>query len=445
MWSSARRVAVLGLSAAVVAWIAACSSSAPARPASTRPASARPASAGRTTGAPSPAQSCAWPYMVSVATDNNAVPDSAALYWGQPIVAGPGTRIVLSGRFPDARYASLSVYTPSGNPFTSGGTSSSLPDYRIAAEPGSVNPWQHPARPGVRFQVTIAAGAASGGLNTLPMPPGTSTEHPGYLVYRVYLPAGGISSHVPLPAIAIDSGQTARSLPPCRVHVGAEPPSERAPGASGPAAGNAGLAAPLAPAEFYVPAFGGGLANADTAYVAAYLIRPPAPDVVVITGKAPTFPSGNHPSPWPQAGKDMRYWSICTGVGIAHLPTVANALPGGRADYGCRADEATALNSAGEYAYVIGSEAQRNVIDSVPGATFLPFSASQPARLYFLLLRNTLVSPQFTHSVQNVTRTLSPAAAAAAMGPYYPRVFVCALRALVARGLHACDHPAATR
>jgi hypothetical protein len=39
----------------------------------------------------------------------------------------------------------------------------------------------------------------------------------------------------------------------------------------------------------------------------------------------------------------MRYGSLCIGVGIAHLPTVANALPGEHTDYGCRADEATAL------------------------------------------------------------------------------------------------------
>jgi hypothetical protein len=89
---------------------------------------------------------------------------------------------------------------------------------------------------------------------------------------------------------------------------------------------------------------------------------------------------------------------------------------------------------------VIGAESQRDLIDSVPGATFLPLSASQSAGLYVLLPRNTLVSPQFTHSVRDVTQTLSPAAAAAAMGPYYPRVYVCPLHTLMARGLQACDH-----
>jgi hypothetical protein len=129
----------------------------------------------------------------------------------------------------------------------------------------------------------------------------------------------------------------------------------------------------------------------------------------------------------------MRYWSICIGLGIAHLPTVTNALPGGHTDCGCRADGATTLNSAGDYAYVIGSEAQRDVIDGVPSATLLPFSDSQPARLYLVLLRNTLVAPRFTHSDQDVKQALSPAAAAAAMGLYYPHVSVCALHVLIAR------------
>ena len=80
--------------------------------------------------------------MISVKTSNTVVPDSAASYWVQPIVAATATRIVISGIYPDARYASLSVYTPHGSPFVTDGISSSLPYYRIAPERGSTNPWQ---------------------------------------------------------------------------------------------------------------------------------------------------------------------------------------------------------------------------------------------------------------------------------------------------------------
>jgi hypothetical protein len=86
--------------------------------------------------------------------------------------------------------------------------------------------------------------------------------------------------------------------------------------------------------------------------------------------------------------------------------------PGGKTDYGCRADEATKLDSVSNYTYVIGTEAQRAAIARVPDVTVLPFSTS----VYILLLRDLLVSSQFTYSVQNITTTLSPAAASGSQG-----------------------------
>jgi hypothetical protein len=117
---------------------------------------------------------------------------------------------------------------------------------------------------------------------------------------------------------------------------------------------------------------------------------------------------------------------------------VVNHLPGGKTDYGCRANQATKLDSAGNYTYVIGTEAQRAAIAWVPDVTFLPFSTSQAASVYILLLRDLLVSSQFTYSVQNITTTLSPAAASAAMGPYYPTVSTRALATLAAKGVQGC-------
>jgi len=159
--------------------------------------------------------------------------------------------------------------------------------------------------------------------------------------------------------------------------------------------------------------------------------------VVVVTGKAPAFAPGSHPLPWPARGEDVRYWSMCIGVGITGVPVVANALPGGGTDYGCRADEATRLNAAGDYTYVIGSESQRAATSRVPGVTFLPFSTAQASRLYLLGLRSVLVSSSFGYSPRSVTQANDPAAAAV-MGPYYPRAVVCPLATLVAKGPRAC-------
>lgn len=378
-------------------------------------------------------QSCAWPWEINVQSADTAFPDSAAFYWAQPLVAGADTRVVVSGTYPDARYASLSVYLPDGSAFTSNGVASSLPDYRIAPDPGSRNPWQRPAAPGGRFTVTISSQVTSVQTNVLPMPPGTTTQFPGYLVYRVYLPATDNPAQVPLPRLTVHDGHAVHRLPTCRDHTSTLPVL-----AGQPTPSSSPAPTPTPPQlKFFVPAastFASGLANADTSYAWAYFVRPAATsDVVVVKAKAPTSPRGSHPSPWPAPGADMRYWSMCLALGAQHLPTVANPLPSGRTDYGCRADDATARNAAGDYTYVIGSESQRAAIDRIPGVTFLPFATDQTTPLYVLLLRNTLVSPAFPHSPANVTPS-DPAALAAAMGQYYPTMAVCPLASVTANG-----------
>lgn len=381
------------------------------------------------------AQNCAWPTLYSVQSINADNPDSAAVVWGQPIVADPNTTIQIAGKFPDARYASLSVYTPYGNAFTANGVSSSLPDYRIRPQPGSQNPWQQTAQPGGSFAVTISASATPNQGNVLPMPAGTSGQHPGYLVYRVYLPTGGNASVQP-PALTITEGHTAHLLAECATHttpVKAEPAPAST---SGTPAGTPTTAPPAS--RFYKPPLTGGGANADSDYVWAYFVRPAATDVVVVTAKAPTSPPGSHPTPWPDPKDDMRYWSMCLVVGTASLPTVANTLANGTTDYGCRADDATKVDANGDYTYVIGTETQRAAIERLPGVTFLPFSSTASTPLYLLLLRNTLVSTPFAQSVQNVTQTQNPAAAAAAMGPYYPQMSTCPLTTLTTGGPQAC-------
>jgi hypothetical protein len=69
---------------------------------------------------------------------------------------------------------------------------------------------------------------------------------------------------------------------------------------------------------------------------------------------------------------------MCIGVGISTLPTVVNTLPNGQTDFGCRADEATKIDAAGDYTYVIGSKAQRAAISRIPGVTFLPSPPPTP-------------------------------------------------------------------
>jgi len=56
-----------------------------------------------------------------------------------------------------------------------------------------------------------------------------------------------------------------------------------------------------------------------------------------------------------------------------------------------------------------------------------------------LWFRNELVNPDFAQSAAAVTQADDAAAAAAAMGPYYPRISTCALATLTAKGITACE------
>jgi hypothetical protein len=166
---------------------------------------------------------------------------------------------------------------------------------------------------------------------------------------------------------------------------------------------------------------------------------PSASDVVVVTGKASISPPGAHPSIWPSAEDQVRYWSICINIGVGTDPVVVNHLPGGQTDLGCRADDATKLSAGGgTYTYVIGTEAQKNAIEHVAGVTFLPLSLTQPAPLYLLAMRYTLANPTFESAPQNIVQTGSAPAAAQTMGAYYPHAQVCSLSVLSSGGTSAC-------
>lgn len=386
---------------------------------------------------------CGW-REVSVTTDNKNLQDNAATYWAMSYTVQDGLRIVLNGRYPDSRYASLQVYSSGTELFAANGVSSALTDYRIEPDPGSVNPWQHPAwqgeRAGDAYTVTLRSDVAPGQANTLPLAPaGTAAGTAGYLQYRVYLPAHGRSSLAP-PAVTFTLGGVSKQVPACppgTTATSSATPGATATPAAAPAAATSSAAAQSV--EFSRPVLSGaGFPNADSGYLDAVVTPPGNGDVLVIRGKAPTTPSGNHPSPWPAAGTDMQYWSLCDYPLTTALPLVANQLPDGTIDYGCRHDTQVALDRDGYYTFVVGTEAQRAAIDQVPGATFLPFSTALPTTEHVLLLRNMLVNPGFTEAVQNAPGNGNPASAAAAMGPYYPRAAICPLATLAGSGPAAC-------
>jgi len=61
------------------------------------------------------------PSLISVQISNTVIPDSAAAYWAQPIVAADATTIRITGRYPDARNAAR---------FARGGTRDEIRSFR---------------------------------------------------------------------------------------------------------------------------------------------------------------------------------------------------------------------------------------------------------------------------------------------------------------------------
>jgi hypothetical protein len=259
--------------------------------------------------------SCGWPIATNaeaIGTDsavNIHNPDTASDCWLMPFTVEANMSITLAGRYPDSRYMSIAVYSSQGTAFTTSGDPSTLTDYHIAPDRGSVNPWQHSAAPGGRFTVTLRSDVAPGQVNALPIAPtGTAPGSVGLIFYRVYV-AQGKPNSVPLPAITLTTNGAAHHLSACPVsdkpgtNVAAE--VLRALGlasASGTTTTTtspptmAGAPGKLVPFARY-PTGTGGTVDTDTAYLTATMVPPQNGEVLVIHAKAPTTPQGFRTQP----------------------------------------------------------------------------------------------------------------------------------------------------
>ena len=269
---------------------------------------------------------------------------------------------------------------------------SALTDYQIAPDQGSVNPWQQQAAPGGHFTVTLREDVAKGQVNTLPLAPVGMTSGQGYLEYRVYLPAGGDFSK--LDRADADAGArrpvgVARAVPD--PHLARDRPAIHALLRADCDAGGAESFSKDAGGR-PVGVLQGGIRGGHAERGHGLCPRLSHAAGTGRRGRHPRqgadVPRGRPSVPWPAANKDVRYWSMCVGLATGGLPTVMNPVPAGGTDTGCRADDQTKLDAAGEYAFVLGTEAQRATIESIAGTTFLPFSATQPGATHILMFRD---------------------------------------------------------
>ena len=119
-------------------------------------------------------------------------PEESATYWMSRFTLPEGSRLVLRGRYPHARYISLNSYSDAAPTDT-------LSDVAIEADPGSTNPFVRGSRRDLRkrsWQVTVLDEAAPAARepNTLyARPAATDLGAAIEVFYRVYEPDRGFN------------------------------------------------------------------------------------------------------------------------------------------------------------------------------------------------------------------------------------------------------------
>jgi hypothetical protein len=130
---------------------------------------------------------CSWSGESDQRDVNVGAPDLDALYYATSVAPAPGTKIVLAGRFPNARYFSFTLYDARGQPVAS------AYDAQIDPDRGSASPFRGavPRRAADRYhlQVLFTPRPARPADNTLYVRPPAGPAAALRFVMRVYVPA----------------------------------------------------------------------------------------------------------------------------------------------------------------------------------------------------------------------------------------------------------------
>ncbi len=373
---------------------------------------------------------CSWGVRSNPDTVNLAYPDLDATYWAHVFEPVPGERLVVKGEYPQARYFSFHVYDATAVAIDS------QYDQQIAPDAGSANPFvaKPPRHAGDSYTeyVDFEQKPTDPAPNTLYIadtPQGLPTPD-AILMYRVYVPQdpSELQGNVPLPQITLQTaaGETLASYGDCgggTVETGGvlneaiansnwpgEVPAAEIPGATDPPSW-----ARSSLSNEYAGLFG----NQQNAYLLATISRQYG-NIVVIHGKAPTFP--NTRAGQPVYGKhQVRYWSFCENSNTTRVISCA-------ADY-------DAAVEGGYYTYVISDPDERPANATVAeGVTWLAWGGTFPDGQ--VIYRNMVPSPSFPQAVQSVGESSSPQAV---MGPYFPDTVYCTKSTFEAGGWKACS------
>jgi hypothetical protein len=375
-----------------------------------------------------PAQ-CSWGLQSNPDVVNVEYPDLSAHYWGRPLFPQLGGRLVIRGEYPAARYFSFHVYDEKLVPLDS------VYDSAVAPDRGSSNPFVHRPRRGASNHYTLyvefkpkPSDPAPNTLYVGDTPQQTPTPE-GTLMYRVYVPdnpsdpAGG----VPLPRVTweTEEGSTIQEYGACAsnsIEIGGQLNEEIA-NSNWPEGVPAPPVAEATNPPTWARAFGSELvgvwANRQVAYLKATISRQYG-DVVVIHGKAPTFPDTRAGQP-PYRKRQVRYWSFCENSETTRV-------------LACQPDYRAPIRG-GYYTYVVSDPDMRPAnANAAGGVAWLPWGGTMASGQ--VIYRNMLPASSFLQAVQNVPEGASPQPL---MGPYFPQIIYCARATFEAGGWRACE------
>lgn len=376
-------------------------------------------------GTPIITPKCGWYFQLGGTQINLTYPDAGARYWGSILPIPTGGHIEIKGEFPHARYFSLTTYTAQTQAIDG------ITDSQIVPDPGSTNPF----RPGANrtatkrsYTLRVVAGQAPAvgrAQNTIytTSTDGTKSAPPLFnagMGLRIYLPDTGTgdTGGVALPQINLVSADgTRRALPGCQVLNVPKHNIQQALAASGEAVPLVGpgllgqnpvhwrrytnaVSAVLSlgldnmlTGSFYdqlaaaldsILPTGGFFEAPDNKYLLATASREFG-QVLQLRGTKPTTPRTASGERVMGSGQ-LRYWSMCTFSQASSL-------------YNCANDEDVPNRADNNFVVVASTAAARPAnARRACGVAWIPLG---PVPQTFLMMRNMLPSPTFTHAVQN--------------------------------------------
>jgi hypothetical protein len=369
---------------------------------------------------------CSWAGETDQRDVNIGAPDDDEWDWLSPLAPSSSNEVVISGKYPSARYFSFHVYNDAGEAL------GSIYDSEIAPDAGSANPYQSKPRKGTgrSYHVTIR-------FEPAPADPASNTFYTGepsaspvaILVYRVYVPTDTTdpTGSAPYPQVTLASSDGALLVEDAACSV--TPPSFGS--AIWETFAESSLPDGLinyAPSNATDPpqwsrAFGSRLGNQQNAYLTTD-VSSSYGQLVVFHARAPTFPNTVDGVPV-YKNKQLRYWSFCTYD------------PEGEALVGCEPDYLSAIRG-GQYTFVVSSDADRPAnATAANGVTWLPLGAQPAAQI---VMRNMLPAANFPYAAESITTPTQPVQPT--MGRYYPQAVYCSTATFEAGGWKACERAA---